>query len=390
MDTSSNRYSVAVLLEGRIGLCRDLAAESETAYVSPSDVSKTTVYTEGEFPIDAPVTVAYTPGVPQCDKPETIVYEQLGSPDDPPRSVAICPQRKCVAFGCKMGIELHWVDATTGIVLHRWFPLAAPSDHLYFLPQRQGVDSTKKLRLISSAGILGTQEYARGLESPDQRQTMTRLFFGSLPFPSATTAIIPSILPAQANQDDRQGVLRTVDCDHYRAIPLSDGIHILFTDPTSGLLCLGSDAPLGGPTKLIKKFVFLPPGYISTTTKLLPICYAAAKELQWGLRIAAVYADGSLVLFNIPSDCFDHVRYLRSTPDIWDEHAGVFAQSDLLMDVMLDLQHDGEHFRSVPEFVSHSQTHSHSRPFRTIQVPGIRVTTVPTEVNDIAVCGFAA
>ena len=84
-------------------------------------------------------------------------YEQLGSPDDPPRSVAICPQRKCVAFGCRMGIELHWVDALTGGDLKRWFPLAAPSDFLHFLPQRPGIDSAKKLRLISSAGGPGSR-----------------------------------------------------------------------------------------------------------------------------------------------------------------------------------------------------------------------------------------
>src|ERR1700744_1878705 len=81
----------------------------------------------------------------------TAIYTDLGSADDQPRSVAICPNRQCVAFGCRMGIELHWIDALTGGDLNRWFPLAAPSDNLYFLPQRPGVDSKKKLRLISSA-----------------------------------------------------------------------------------------------------------------------------------------------------------------------------------------------------------------------------------------------
>ena len=363
-------------MDGRMGLCHDFPTEIEAP---------------GVLPNDTPASEFETAGVRPNHTPETTIYEQLGSPDDPPRSVAICPQRKCVAFGCKMGIELHWVDAISGTDLHRWFPLAAPSDHLYFLPQRQGVDSTKKLRLISSArgparplvgtvASLAVREDAHGLET---RPSMTRLFFGSLPFPSATTSIIPSIYPAtHTGEDGRQGILRTVDCDHFRAVPMSDGIHILFTDPKSGLLCLGSDAPLGGPTKLIRKFVFLPPGYVSTTTKLLPICYAAAKDLQWGLRIAVVYADGSLVLFNIPSDCFDHVKHIRTTPDIWDEHAGVFGQSDLLMDVMMDLQGDREAAR--PSTVSHSQTHSHNRPFRTIQVPGIRVSTVD-QVYDIAV-----
>lgn len=46
-------------------------------------------------------------------------YRHLCSEDDPPRSVAICPQRRCVAFGCSAGIELHWVDALTGQSLSR-------------------------------------------------------------------------------------------------------------------------------------------------------------------------------------------------------------------------------------------------------------------------------
>jgi hypothetical protein len=190
----------------------------------------------------------------------------------------------------------------------------------------------------------------------------------------------------RARSSERQGVLRTVDCDHYRAIPLSDGVHVLFTDPTSGLLCLGSDAPLGGPTKLVRKFVFLPPGYISTTTKLLPASYAAARELQWGVRVVVAYVDGSLILFNIPSDCFNHVKQISNTPDIWDEQAGVVAQSDLLMDVMMDLQHTSEEAtRHNPEAEMHSQTHTHARPLRTIQVPGVRITHLEGRVGDIAV-----
>jgi hypothetical protein len=34
-------------------------------------------------------------------------YRNLCCEDDLPRSVAICPQRRCVAFGCHGGIELH-------------------------------------------------------------------------------------------------------------------------------------------------------------------------------------------------------------------------------------------------------------------------------------------
>lgn len=397
MDTSSNRYSVAVLLEDRVGMCWDLDTEILAAFPAqhgylgprvapelvtltqePETASKSVVFETTGFPSDVPSDGSHA----------SAVYEQLGGPDDPPRSVAICPQRKCVAFGCRMGIELHWVDALTGGDLSRWFPLAAPSDFLYFLPQRPGIDSTKKLRLISSAGgpfPLGRSRVG-GRTADEDRLSMTRLFFGSLPIPSATTAIVQSMWSARSDASESQGVLRTVDCDHYRAIPLSDGVHVLFTDPISGLLCLGSDAPLGGPTKLLRKFVFLPPGYVSTTTKLLPTCYTAAQELPWGIRVAAIYMDGSLVLFNVPSDCFEHVKEIRNTPDIWDEEAGVFAQSDLLMDVLMDIQRTSdEAMPDNPDAELHSQTHTHRRPFRTIQVPGVRIATTEGEVDDVAV-----
>lgn len=76
--------------------------------------------------------------MPMCNGPRTI-YRHLCSQDDPPRSVALCPQRRCVAFGCAGGIELHWVDKQTGQDLHRWFPVASPSDYLFFLNPRPGM-----------------------------------------------------------------------------------------------------------------------------------------------------------------------------------------------------------------------------------------------------------
>ncbi|KAL1643453.1 hypothetical protein SLS58_004811 [Diplodia intermedia] len=87
--------------------------------------------------------------MPMCNGPRAI-YRHLCSQDDPPRSVALCPQRRCVAFGCAGGIELHWVDEQTGHDLHRWFPISSPSDYLFFLNPRPGIDSTHKLRIISS------------------------------------------------------------------------------------------------------------------------------------------------------------------------------------------------------------------------------------------------
>ncbi|EXJ79213.1 hypothetical protein A1O3_08714 [Capronia epimyces CBS 606.96] len=262
----------------------------------------------------------------------TAIYTDLGSSDDLPRSVAICPNRKCVAFGCRLGIELHWVDALTGGDLNRWFPLAAPSDHLYFLPQRPGIDSRKKLRLISSAagplaapprrsdGLPTTWKYSPASAAHGRRQSLTRLFFGNLPFPeSKGPPGSSSDFEPPVEGDEARGGLRTVDCDHFRAVPISDGSHLLFTDPSTGLLCLGSDGPSGGPTKLIRKVMFSPPPTNEGGDGSMPLLYSAGQALEWGLRVVAFHADGHVVLYNVPSDTFQQIQALQTTPDAWDE-----------------------------------------------------------------------
>ncbi|KAF2003439.1 hypothetical protein P154DRAFT_486661 [Amniculicola lignicola CBS 123094] len=186
----------------------------------------------------------------------TTFYRHLCSEDDPPRSVAICPQRRCVAFGCSAGIELHWIDALTGQSLTRWFPLTAPSDYLYFLSPRPGFESGKKLRLISSAA------------HPDHRPAICR----------------------------------------------SDGHHILFIDPITGKLFLGCDAPLGGPTKLLRKILLVAP-----EDTQIPQLYIAAADLSWGARIVAAFGD-RIILYSIPPD----VLALSTTDqkaDSWDVYA---------------------------------------------------------------------
>ncbi|TVY75732.1 hypothetical protein LSUE1_G005212 [Lachnellula suecica] len=237
------------------------------------------------------------------------LYRNLCSDDDPPRSVAICPQRRCVAFGCSSGIELHWVDALTGQDLNRWFPLTAPSDFLFFLPPRRSVDSAKKLRLISSAS------------RPNERPAIGERPFGSRsrssPFWARVGRSSGSLEEGDSSpgRDDflsrirgstlhrpYNGNGRLDYSDHYRAVPLSDGYHILFTDPSTRLLCMGSDAPVGGPTKLLRKIWFKGPAGQGS-----PTVYAAGSDLSWGVRIVAAYGSGaeqSVWLFSVPGDIF--------------------------------------------------------------------------------------
>ncbi|KAJ8069699.1 hypothetical protein OCU04_000124 [Sclerotinia nivalis] len=105
---------------------------------------------------------------------------------------------------------------------------------------------------------------------------------------------------------------RRVDhSDHYRAVPLSDGYHILFTDPSTGALCLGSDAPVGGPTKLLRKVWFQGPEGRGS-----PTIYAGGSDLRWGVRVVAAFGsctEQSIWMFSVPGDVF---HAAQSSPNI--------------------------------------------------------------------------
>lgn len=208
-------------------------------------------------------------------------YRHLCSEDDPPRSVSICPERRCVAFGCSAGVELHWIDALTGQSLSRWFPLSAPSDFCYFLSPRPGFESAKKLRLISSAA------------HPDNRASTSRKFFGR-----PTMNSLWGSLGFESNSR-RCG---SIDCDHYHAVPLSDGHHVLFIDPSTNVLVLGCDAPLGGSTKLLRKVAFVAPeGHV------VPRLYNIAADMSQG-TFAVVLYDDMIMLYSIPADVCNFSR----------------------------------------------------------------------------------
>lgn len=363
MDTSSGRFAIAALLEGRVGMVCDLHEGTSTPHRQihtqtfqsntrdlrpslysprssgerivtepasppvyrtshddyadfrsfyPSDRALARAIAEGTLPeihgardtptswtIDDPLTAmsaAYgaslsgpiTGFLPIEDGPRSI-YRSLCSAEDPPRSVAICPQRRCVAFGCSAGIELHWIDALTGQDLNRWFPLTAPSDFLYFLPPRPGVDSAKKLRLISSACHPKEKEGLQG-----------RFFPGNAEARHHGMSWDEGITDPLAWDNAWRG---NGWCDHYRAVPVSDGWTILFTDPEEGTLSLGSDAPPGaGATKLVRRFVLTGPTE-EDGGAVVPRVYTSGGELRWGLRVVAGYGE-AVWLFVIPPDQF--------------------------------------------------------------------------------------
>ncbi|TEY57521.1 hypothetical protein BOTCAL_0215g00020 [Botryotinia calthae] len=371
MDTSSHRYAIAVLLDGRMGLVCDISLSNIAPLVSSDPetpdtsshhsscggtspgIAQCSEYHEGLRSASA-VKSSYPPEetsphsvgagsrlrsklparkvsnsnareMPVETGPRSI-YRDICSEDDPPRSVAICPQRRCVAFGCSAGIELHWVDALTGQDLNRWFPLTAPSDFLFFLPPRKSVDSAKKLRLISSAArpsectAVHERSYGRRPRGASFWQRIG--WSGSHGDNSEEIERAQQVLTPVGRFRSDSG--RRVDhSDHYRAIPLSDGYHILFTDPSTGALCLGSDAPVGGPTKLLRKVWFQGPEGRGS-----PTVYAGGSDLSWGVRVVAAFGswpEQSIWIFSVPGDVFhaaqssqnvleSSVIYKRNTP----------------------------------------------------------------------------
>lgn len=295
MDTSEGRNAVALLMEGRSALVCEISSETLGCASSSSSSSSGSLSSSEWNPEPPGPTI---PGGSQCvcrrkpgirgmdvENGSRSIYHGLCHADDPPRVVALCPQRNCVAFGCSSGIELHWVGGLTGRDFKRWFPLTSPSDHLYFLPPRRGVDTPKRLRLISSAttsnllDALGNIVYG----------------FNTTLFGSGSTSIVSFLGPASdvswAQDSHNTAVsiaMGSSRAGRFRAVPLSDGYHMLFTDPCSGhLSLLGADAPIGSLARLLRKVRFRPP---SRAASPLPALYSAGADLSHGVRVVAAFA----------------------------------------------------------------------------------------------------
>lgn len=145
--------------------------------------------------------------------------------------------------------------------------------------------------------------------------------------PSQRSWVRPRDLLDQGYPSD--GLLRRVStssADHYRAVPLGDGYHILFTDPKTGNLCLGTDAPVGSLNRLVRKIWFRPPlGAASTAS---PVLYAAGADTRHGVRVMATFSVQSgdadpqindcsdkqiIVFYSIPPDMFQDIS--QTGPD---------------------------------------------------------------------------
>ena len=132
-------------------------------------------------------------------------------------------------------------------------------------------------------------------------------------------------------------------CDHYRAVPVSDGWNILFTDPEDGNLCLGEDAPPGiGATKLARRYIFVGPKDAEGRA-IVPRTYKSGGELRWGARVVVGYGE-RLWLFVVPPDGFPkEEKKVQSERE--QQHAGDEPNEPTPTRI------DGVEFSSVPNLV---------------------------------------
>lgn len=208
------------------------------------------------------------------------LYHNLCSPNDPPLSVCICAERRCVAFGCSSAIELHWVDALSGQGLNRWFPTSSwKAGVLYFFPSERD-ERQQRLRVICSGLVPKT----------------TTPPFASTPSSTATDHHVRTTSSGkrEGEEEEQEGDC----CYYYNAVPLSDGRHALFVDSSlrPGELCLGIETrnrrsmEIGAPyLQLETRAVLERPTSAGSST--LPRFYAVGRDLSWGARVVVGIGD---------------------------------------------------------------------------------------------------
>lgn len=319
IDTSTSIFTIAALMYNRLGMICDLVSvdwqDDDHAEGIVYDAFGSTTARSGHFGNLYSMKMA-----------SRHFYYDICSAEDPPHSLSICPGYRCVAFGSDSGIELRWVDQQTNKDCRKYLAMSQPSEILHFMPNQ--LDTPLEFRLISS--LAGPGMEGCGCENLPLGESRP-----SCPF-HAMKNDVQTFSRWAPDQKDRVGLVRTTQCHHYRAVPVNDGVHVLFVEPRSGFLCVGSDAPIDGPTSLTRALVCVPPfgndgpdGHKDTP---LPTAFTSGSDLNWGLRVVAAYGD-RLVLYSVPLDVFNVLKKERER-----QGDGVMADSDLARDFFVNQQ----------------------------------------------------
>lgn len=280
MDTSSDRFALAVLLEGRAGFVCDLR---ELGNISERPSQDASLWDAPLWDAALSAPLERQNSTISADLSDTSsVFGNLGSTIDPPFSVAVCAHRRCIAFGSSTAVELHWDDALTGQDLNRRFSIPAGGEILYFFPERK---DEKKMRVIGSRAV-------------------------------------PDVWRVGGDDPSAAG-----ETDYYNAIPLSDGTHVLFANRFSARLCLGIEtAPTrtaidAGYMRLEPRVIFEGPRMHGKSEQTVPKIYEAARDMRWGARIVAGFGD-EVWVFAVPGD------FLREKVGNWGDGNWKGCQDD--------------------------------------------------------------
>ena len=154
--------------------------------------------------------------------------------------------------------------------------------------------------------------------------------------------------------------------ENYGSVPLSNGYHIIFTDPIDQRLSLGIDAPGFGLNRMAKKIIFDGPKGI------LPSLYTAGKDLSWGVRVVASYGD-DIWLFTVPEDIFTCEGSGEGEP--WSEQ---YVPSQRLAQVR-SMRAAKALLAEIPAMpsVSEDDTSEDQASIWPISLPGIPIATIP-------------
>ncbi|KAL3435533.1 hypothetical protein BDV09DRAFT_194751 [Aspergillus tetrazonus] len=328
IDTSTSNFNVAALLRNRLGMICELAPVDRGGNFSSMDLVHNG--TNSGCARGRHSASAFSRKMASRH-----FFYDVCSVHDPPLSISICPGYRCVAFGSESGIELRWVDQETNIDCRKYLPMSQPSEILHFMPNR--LDTPLEFRLISSLA-------GPGVEGCGCQTLSAGELHPSCPFHTMKEDV-QTFSRWAPERKDQVGLVRTTQCHHYRAVPVNDGIHLLFVEPRSGYLCIGSDAPLDGPTCLTRALVCVPPFKNNTPNGSqdapVPTVFASGSDLSWGLRIVAAYGN-RLVFYSVPLDVFNVLKKERER-----QGDGVMADSDLARDFFLIQQVDSPHRESL-------------------------------------------
>ncbi|KAJ6066713.1 uncharacterized protein N7446_003750 [Penicillium canescens] len=325
IDTSTPRFTVAALLSNRVGMICDLdMAFSEEPNTKTHANSISAVQDAHQYPISQLLRM------PTADSTSRHFFYNVCTPDAPPRTIALCPGRHLVGFGCAAGVEIHSVNEPRRNEQRKHFPMPQPSEILHFLPSSP--ESPNELRLISSLTGPGSHECKCPPSPTPSLQSPTLS-----PNPQAKNqfhflADVQSFSRRRIPHTPSRSFVRATHCHHYRAVPINDGFHIMFIEPRTSLLCIGSSTPIGGPTSLTRAFICIPPFANPTPAKdpPIPTTFTAGSDLSWGLRVVAAYGN-RIVLYSIPLDVYNVIHKERER-----QGDGVMGDSDLARDWYID------------------------------------------------------